>query len=106
MNPHTLLSTPTTTLAAGMFTNSGATPLVVLGLLAVGCWLLFSGSGHGGGSGNGNGGQSRSRRGGSGPLTLIVIGLLIGATATGSAAIHKVVAVFSGAVTALSGLFH
>lgn len=104
MNPHTLLSTPTTTLAAGMFTNSGAAPLVVLGLLALGCWLLFSGSGHGGGSGKG--GQNRSRRGGSGPLTLIVIGLLIGATATGSAAIHKVVAAFSGAVTALSGLFH
>jgi hypothetical protein len=62
----------------------------MLGLLSVGCWLLFSGSGHGGGGGHG--GQSRFRRGGLGPLTLIVIGLLIGATATGSAAIHKVVA--------------
>jgi hypothetical protein len=102
MNPQTLLSTPTTTLAAG--TTSMPTTLVMLGLLAVGCWLLFSGSGHGGGAGSG--GQSRSRRGGSGPLTLIVIGLLIGATATGSAAIHKVVTAFSGAVNALSGLFH
>lgn len=104
MNPQTLLSTPTTMLGAGTTTTSMPTVLVMLGLLAVGCWLLFSGGGHGGGGGNG--GQSRSRRGGSGAITLIVIGLLIGATGTGSAAIHKVVAAFSQAVTALSGLFH
>lgn len=100
------LQTPTSMLAAGLLENSGGTPLFMLGLLAVGLWLLLSGGGHSGGGGGNGGGQGRSRRGGSGAMTLIVIGLLIGATATGSVAIHKVVAAFTQAVTALSGLFH
>lgn len=81
---------PATVLAAGTATASGTTSLVMLGLLSVGCWLLFSGSGHGGGGGHGGAEPLPARR--LRPADPHRNRLLIGATATGSAAIHKVVA--------------